>query len=316
MKRLFALFLALVLISGFFACGKKEEPAVQPQSPEIREEKEPEKAPEEVKEKLKISIDDWPRIDGALACVPFYENAAAELLDMPVEEARQYVLSNNTPSAFDELAQGQVDLIFCGHANEEQSSYAASMGVNYEYIPFNRDAFVFFVNKNNPVDNITKAQLHDIYAGKITNWKELGGNDEEIIAYQRNEGSGSQTGLYRYLIDMDDVMTPPVNHRIGEMGGIIDAVAYYDNSSAAIGYSYLYFVTNQHFDEDIKLLSVDGVAPTNENIISEAYPMLAEYCLVMNSEEPADSVVRKIAEWCISDEGQALAHKFSYVGIK
>ena len=265
---------------------------------------------------LKLGLEEWPVIDGALACLPYYEKMASLVLSMPIEEARQYVLDNNTPASFDEIAEGEADLIFCLHGSEEQEAYAKACGVTLDYTPYALDAFVFFVNKDNPVESVTMQQLKDIYAGKITNWKALGGNDEPIIAYQRNEGSGSQTGLYQYVISPDEVMTPPTEQRIGDMGGIIDAVAFYDNAKGALGYSYLYFVTNQHFDEDIKLLKVDGFAPDATNIQSGKYPMVTEYCLVTTTDKKTEgSSVKRIIDWCTSDEGQRLAEELSYVPV-
>ena len=299
MKKLIAVLLALTLLFSFAACGT--------QTP---------KEPEPVEISLKIEKGDWPVVDGALACLPFYEQTAAILMDISLDEAREMILTNNTPASFREIAEGKVDLIFCLHASADQEAYAKENGVTLEYTPFANDAFVFFVNKDNPVDSLTMEQLKDIYAGKITNWKEVGGNDEEIIAYQRNEGSGSQTGLYQYVIDKDDVMDPVTERRIGDMGGIIDAVAYYDNAKGALGYSYLYFVTNQHFDEDIKLLKINGFAPDKANIQSGDYPMVTQYCCVINKDEPEGSTVRKIIDWCTGEQGQQLAEELYYVPVK
>jgi len=294
--------LVLSMVFALSACTKTPEPApVDPLSFPVT---------------LSIPAADLPVIDGALACLPYYEETASLVTGLPIEEARTYVLSNNTPASFRELAEGTIDLGFLLHASAEQDSYAKQRGVSYAYAPYAKDAFVFFVNRDNPVESVTMAELKDIYAGKITNWKEVGGRDEPIIAYQRNEGSGSQTGLYEYVISPDEVMDPPTEIRIGTMGGIIDAVAHYENAAGALGYSYLYFVTNQHYDEDIKLLKVDGYAPDEANIRAGKYPMVTEYCLVTREGEATEgSYLRQIIDWCLSDQGQALAKKLSYIPV-
>ena len=302
MKKFAAILLAFALLFGLAACGANNNSAST--------------EPEVVIPALHIDMADWPVIDGALACLPYYEQVTALLTDTELDEAREHILTNNTPASFAEIAEGKVDLIFCLHGSEEQEAYAKENGVTLEYTPFANDAFVFFVNKDNPVDSITMQQLYDIYAGKITNWSEVGGRDEPIIAYQRNEGSGSQTGLYQYVIPKDEVTDAPTELRIGEMGGIIDAVAYYDNAKGALGYSYLYFVTNQHFDEDIKLLAVDGYAPDKENIQSGDYPMVTQYCCVINADTPDGSTVRQIVDWCTGEQGQLLAEELYYVPVK
>lgn len=255
----------------------------------------------------------WPIVDGATAFLPFYQEMAARMLGVSTEEAADYIMCSTTDYAYPYLWEKKVDLVFCLRPSEEQVKRAAQNGVVFEEVPFANEGFVFFVNKDNPVDSITVQQLHDIYAGKITNWKELGGNDEEIIAYQRTEGSGSQTGLYLHVIDPDEVEEPPTEKRIGSMAWIVDAVANYQNASGAIGYSYRYFVTNMHYDEQIKMLKVNGVYPDYESIADGSYPMISDVCAVYREDEPADSAVRKIARWCASSQGAVLAKELGYV---
>ncbi len=255
----------------------------------------------------------WPIVDGATAFLPFYQEMAARMLGVSTEEAADYIMCSTTDYAYPYLWEKKVDLVFCLRPSEEQVKRAAQNGVVFEEVPFANEGFVFFVNKDNPVDSITVQQLHDIYAGKITNWKELGGNDEEIIAYQRTEGSGSQTGLYLHVIDPSEIQEPPTEMRIKSMDGIIDVVAGYKNAAGAIGYSYRYFVTNMHYDEQIKMLKVNGIYPDYESIANGRYPLISDICAVYREDEPADSAVRKIARWCASSQGAVLAKELGYV---
>ncbi len=140
--------------------------------------------------------------------------------------------------------------------------------------------------------------------------------NKPIIAYQRSEGSGSQTGLYKFVIPESEVMTPPTELRIGTMDGIVDAVANYKNSAGALGYSYLYFVKNQHYDDNIKLLKVEGVAPSNEAVASGKYPMINTAYAIFRASEPNGSVVREIAAWCAGKEAAAFAEELGYVVYK
>ena len=299
LTRAFALLLALVLAFSLAACGGKNNSDNRPKS------------------SLKVEEKDWPIVDGATAFKPFYVKMASTLLGKDEAEAVQFVLCSTTDYAYPKLADKEVDLIFCLGPSDEQVAYAKSKGVSFVYQPVLNEAFVFFVNKNNPVDSITVQQLHDIYAGKITNWTELGVKyDEPIIAYQRSEGSGSQTGLYKFVIKSDEVMDPPTGLRIDTMDGIVDAVANYQNSAGALGYSYLYFVKNQHYDDNIKLLKVEGVAPSNDAIASGKYPMINTGYAVFRSAEPNGSIVREIAAWCGSKEAAEIAEQLGYVAYK
>ena len=308
--KILALFCALVMcLCLFTACGNTEssDPAPQPAV-------EPASAPEECS--LQLALDEWPVIDGATAFLPYYRGAAAAILGLDEETAGQYVLCNTTDFAYPNLIDGICDMVFCLRPSDDQLRAAADAGVEFEQVHILNEGFVFFVNQSNPVDSLTVQQLHDIYAGKITNWKEVGGNDEEIIAYQRSEGSGSQTGLYLHVIDQTEVMNPPMEARIGTMGEIVDAVAAYDNAGAAIGYSYYYFVVNQHFEKEIKLLKIEGVEPNMDTISSGEYPMISDTCAVFRTDEPEDSAVRKIADWCLSEQGQKLGTEKGYIPVK
>jgi phosphate transport system substrate-binding protein len=262
---------------------------------------------------LRLTKDELPVIDGALALAPYYEAMTAKLLDVDIEEARTLVLCNNTPSAYQNLTDGTVDMIFCAMPSDEQVQTAKEAGVTFEYHTILNGGFVFFVNKDNPVKSLTKKQLQDIYRGKIKNWKELGGDDVEIIPYQRNEGSGSQTGLYRFLLPKAAVMKAPTELAIGDMGEIVDAVAHYENSKGAIGYSYYYYVSSMHYTDQIKLLGVDGVIPSDKTISDGSYPMINQSQIVIRDDTPEDSMVRKIIAWCQSEEGAKLAEENGYV---
>jgi len=315
-KKFIAIILALAMILSFAACSEKKEEVEKEISQEDIEKQREEELKNDPSSNLKLTLAEWPIIDGATAMLPYYEEAAARILDLPIEEARLHVLCNTTNVAYDNLMNYNADLIFCAPPSDDQVQRAKNLGIEFEAKQVLNSGFVFFVNKNNPVNNLTKEQLHDIYAGKITNWSQLGGLDEEIIAYQRSEGSGSQSGLYKHLIAQEDVMEAPIEQKIGAMSEIIDAVAQYDNSTQAIGYSYYYYITNMHYQEDVKLLAIDGIYPTNETISSGMYPFISETAAYFRSNEPEDSVVRKIAAWCAGAAGNIMAEDLGYVPSK
>ena len=89
--------------------------------------------------------------------------------------------------------------------------------------------------------NVLFKQIKKIYSGEITNWKQVGGNDEEIIAFQRNEGSGSQSMLKRFMGDKE-IMDAPSEQVNDLMSGIIDVVSKYQNKTSSIGFSFRYYL--------------------------------------------------------------------------
>jgi phosphate transport system substrate-binding protein len=103
-----------------------------------------------------------------------------------------------TPSAYERLLNGEADIIFCTKPSDEQLEMARQMDKTYKLTPIGKEAFVFFVNSDNPVANVTTQAIQNIYSGEAKNWKEISdmdNMDKEIIAYQRPQNSGSQTIL-------------------------------------------------------------------------------------------------------------------------
>ena len=260
-----------------------------------------------------LTVDTLPVVDGALALEPFYDAVFAELLGMSVEDAKLFLPCNNTPGAYKNLTEGKSDMIFCALPSDDQVEAAKQAGVEFEFHTILSGGFVFFVNKDNPVNSITQEQLKGIVSGKIKNWKEVGGDDEPIVLFQRNEGSGSQTGLYRYVLPKDQVMEPLLEYRVEDMAGAIDRVVDYDNGKGAISFSYYYYVVNMHTSDQIKLLGIDGVIPSDETISKGQYPFLNFSQIVTRKDLPADSIVRDIIAWVQGENGARIARENGYV---
>lgn len=265
----------------------------------------------------------YPRVDGSTVTIPLSEALAARLMNMSLEEVRPYILHNKTHQAYLNLIEKKTDLIFVTAPSEEELALAETAGVEFEIIPVVSEAFVFLVNADNPIAGLTPAELQNIYTGKITNWSEVGGNDLDIIPYQRPVNSGSQTGFLEMVMsgltpdgEVLKPMDPPMEQVVAEMGMLIDAVASFENGAGAIGYSYYYFVMDMWGAENIKLIEVDGIAPTPESITSGTYPYTTAYYAVMRSDEPEGSPARQAVSWLLSEGGQTLAEETGYVRVK
>ena len=265
---------------------------------------------------LHFTSEEYPRVDGSTLTIPFSEAVGAAVMDLPIAEARQYILHNTTHNAYVNLIEGRADIIFVTPPSEEELAYAESQGVKLEVIPMLRDGFIFFVNESNPVEGVDFQDIVDIYSGKITNWKELGGEDKDIIAYQREENSGSQTGMLKMVMKDTPMTEAPKELMIGDMGSIVDAVALYDNDVSAIGYSYYYYVKNMWGDEHIKMLAIDGVEPNDDTIGSNTYPIVSTTNMVLRSDEPKGSKARLLADWILTEEGQGIARESGYVPLQ
>lgn len=251
-----------------------------------------------------------PRLDGATALYPLYAafvEATYPKGSYPPDLGPVKVMK--TSYAYLNLRDGDADLIFVAAPSAEQR---AQLGPKIKLTPFGYEAFVFFVNRRNPVDSLTVAQIQDIYSGKITNWKEVGGKDTPIRAYQRAESSGSQSALVRFMGDIP-LQEAPKEDVVAFMGAIIDQVANYKNFHNAIGYSFRYFSTEMVQNGDIKLLKINGVAPTREAIRAGEYPITETlYAVSAGSQNPN---IAPFIEWILSAEGQELVEKTGYVAL-
>lgn len=254
-----------------------------------------------------------PRLDGATAMYPLY--AAFVEATYPEGDYQPYnsrVQVSRTPEAYQNLIAGNVDLIFVAAPSASQEWQAEKEGLTFDMTPIGREAFVFFVHHKNSVDNVTLEQVKKIYAGEITNWRDVGGDDEAIRAFQRPADSGSQTALEKLMGNMPIMKAPSENIASG-MGGIIHEVSQYRNYKNAMGYTFRYYSTEMVQNKKIKLLSIDGVAPTKENIRNGTYPLVSEFYAVTAGTENEN--VQKLIDWILTDEGQALVEKVGYVPV-
>jgi len=256
---------------------------------------------------------DLPIIDGAAALFPVYSAFVNETYPNTVELFDGTFEYNNTVAGYDLLAQKETDIFIGVYPSQEQIDVAKKLNTEFVYTPIGSEAFVFFVHKDNPIDSLTTEQIQGIYSGKIKNWKEVGGNDEKIVAFQRNEGSGSQSMLIRFM-DGKELMKAPSEQVNDLMSGIIEQVSDYRSTTASIGFSYRYYVEGIIKNPDIKIIKVDGVVPTQETIKTNKYPIVTPiYAVTYQGNENKN--VDLLLQWILSKEGQEIIEKTGYAGL-
>ena len=258
--------------------------------------------------------DNLPIIDGAAAVFPVYSAFVHAVYPDTTEIYDGVFEYNNTRDGYKLLAEKKTDIFFGAYPSEEQIEYAKSLGTEFEFTPIGSEAFVFFVNSKNPIDGLTKEQIQNIYTGEITNWEEVGGDNEKIIAYQRNEGSGSQSMLKRFM-EGKTLMEAPTEQVNDLMVGIIDVVSDYKSTPNSIGFSFRYYVEGIIKNPNIKMISIDGIEPTVENIKNGTYPVTTSLYAVTYKGNDNENV-QKLIDWILSEEGQKIIEETGYVGIK
>jgi phosphate transport system substrate-binding protein len=268
-------------------------------------------------------VENIPVMDGAWALYPLYSAFATAIYpekDYPLYDFltesgfyQHEVIFQNTIAGFESLLKGNVDIFFMADLSKEQRAMAEELGVELVYTPIGKEAFVFFVNNENTVESLTVEQLQNIYEGKITSWRDLGGGGK-ITAFQRNEGSGSQSGLERFMKGKN-LMTPPTQNVADAMGIIVEMTSDYKNYKGALGFSFRYFLTEMAANEGIRILKINGIAPTEENVASGVYP-LTSYFYAITRADNTNPNIQVILEWFLSDEGQYLVKAVGYTPIK
>jgi len=202
-------------------------------------------------------------------------------------------------------------MIFMAPPSEKQLKRAKDKGIELVITPIGYEALVFFVSTVNPVDGLSLDQIRDIYSKKTTRWNDVGGTHERILPFQRPEGSGSQTAMLRMMGDVP--LSPPLRQEFREtMGGIVTDVADYRNYGNAIGFSFRYYVEGLFKHDGVKLLHIDGIAPTIETIQNGTYPLIGELVIIYRADNTNPNVP-KLTEWFLSPQGQQLVRDIGYV---
>ncbi len=259
--------------------------------------------------------DNLPVLDGAAALVPVYASIIENVYpkgcvtyeggvfsddnyygeNFSADSAMQY---KNTVRGYQSIVDGTTDILFCAAPSDEQKLYAEKKDVKLIYVPIGLEGFVFFVNENNPVSDLTVEQIRKIYACEYTNWSQVGGVNRIINPVTRLEGSGSQTTFESFMGD----------YQIGTKSPF--AII-----GASIGFSFRYYMDGIVENDAVKMLSLNGVYPSAENIKNRSYPIVAQFYAIYR-EDNENRNIPVLIDWLLSNEGQKLIECCGYVPIE
>lgn len=259
-----------------------------------------------------------PKLDGSTALYPIYaafvQAVYPEGTYHPYDKSQNNaeVVSTQTAHAYERLLSGETDLIFVPQPSKKYLELAEKSGKELAMTPIGKEAFVFFVHADNPVQSLTIEQIQGIYSGEITNWQQVGGLNEEIAAYQRPEESGSQQALIRFMGNKQ-IMQPKTERMAGGMGEIINRTAEYQNKKNAIGYSFRFFSEEMAANGKIRNVAVNGVVPSQATIQDGTYPITMEINAV--TAGTTNENVAPFIDWILSEQGQKIIEETGYVRI-
>lgn len=238
---------------------------------------------------------------GSSALLPLVEEAAAQFMSEN-PNARINVQAGGSGTGLKLVSEGSVDIgnsdIF---ANEKLDADKAKELIDHKVCVV---GFATVVNPNVKVDNVTKQQLVDIFTGKITNWKELGGDDQKIVIINRPTSSGTRATFKKYALNgQEEAQGIALTEE--NSGSIRKAVA---DTPGAISYLALSYV-----DSSVKALKLEGVEPTKENITSGKYPIWS-YEHMYTKGEPT-GLTKAFLDYMVSDQVKPLVEQLGYIAI-
>ncbi len=167
------------------------------------------------------------------------------------------------------------------------------------------DGLAVVVNPANKVGALTMAQLADIYTGKIRNWKELGGDDAEIVVISRDTNSGTYETFNELVLRKNPVVKGA--EYVGSNGQAKTRVASTKNAIAYVGLGFA--------DDSVKTLSVDGILPSPKTIVSGKYPIARPLFMFTNKYPKMGTPVYDFVTLHLSEEGREIVRDLGYVPV-
>lgn len=239
------------------------------------------------------------KISGGTAHIPVMKEAAKRIMQNN-PDIRITVAGGGSGVGIKQVGEGLVDIGNSGRkpTDEEIAKYDLKM------FKWAIDGVGVVANPENRVKALSKNQVKAIFAGRIDNWKAVGGMDKAINVYTRDEASGTREVFWKKAIDKEDI-TPGANVVVSN-GAMKSAVA---NDPYGIGY-----VSVGHIDASVMPLAIDGVTPTLETVKSGQYPVARG--LFSNTRGEPTGLTQTFIAFLFSETGQKIAAEKGFVAVK
>ena len=250
------------------------------------------------------------RIKGSDTVLPVAQQTAERFMALN-PDARITVTGGGTGVGISALLDGTTDIAMASRPIKfSEKMKVKSAGKEVEEVIVAYDALAVVVHPSNPVKQLTRQQLEDIFRGKITNWKQVGGDDRKIVVYSRETSSGTyeffKESVFKNKNYMNGIRSMPA------AGAIIQSVS---QTKGAIGYVGLAYV-----NKDVKPLHVsydagkNYVEPSFDNAKNKTYPIVRP--LFYYYEAKNEGPVKPFIDYVLSAEGQEIVKKVGYIPVK
>jgi len=239
------------------------------------------------------------KISGGTAHIPVMKDAAKQIMEHN-RDIRISIAGGGSGVGIKQVGEGLVDIGNSGRkpTDDEIQKYGLKL------FQWAIDGVGVIVNPKNPVKALSMSQLSEIFAGKIFNWKALGGPDKPINVYTRDNSSGTREVFWEKALDKGEI-TDKANVVVSN-GAMKTAVA---NDPYGIGY-----VSVGHMDNSTSPVILDGAEPTIENVKNGSYKIARG--LFSNTKGEPKGLVKKFIDFLFSPEGQELVTKNGFISVK
>lgn len=240
-------------------------------------------------------------VAGSTTCLPIAESAAEGYQD---ETGISVLVSGLGSSAgIEAVANGTADI-----ASSSRQINADEQKLGLTEIVIAHDGIAVIVNTDNPVQNLSTDQLRDIYAGKITNWSEVGGDDLKIQLVNRDEASGTREAFKSIV--MDGASFDRSAAVLSGTGQVRDVVS---RSAGAIGYISLGFVESKFAETAVRAINVNHVEPSEKTIASGGYPISRDlYFYIKGTPSPE---AQAYIDYVVSDKMDAIVRDAGFIPV-
>ena len=235
-------------------------------------------------------------IAGGTAHIPVMKLAAQAIMER-YPDIRITVAGGGSGVGVQKVGEGLVQIGNTGRALKDTE--IAKYGL--VTFPFAIDGVAVAVNPANGVTGLTKAQVKDVFAGKVTNWKDLGGADAPISLYVREDGSGTRETFEERALDKGT--SAPSANVVNSNGAMKTAIAQDKN---AIGYGGI-----GHLDESVKGVAVDGMVPSQEGAADGSYTVTR--LLYMNTKGEPEGLTKLFVDYIYSEDGKGFISQSGYI---
>jgi phosphate transport system substrate-binding protein len=284
-----------------------------------------------------ISFENYPKVDGSTSARVLNVMVACKLLGVPYvwippgavtewtlnpilselpEQYKdffwQHVKSSQTHGAFMNLIDGNADIILTHRTiSSDEKVHADSVEVTLIETPIALDAFIFVVNKNNPVKSLTVNQVQKIYTGEITNWSQVGGNNASIKVFTRPRNSGSEEVLRELVMDGLE----PADFPESAIGGMSQVFGEILNNVDGICYTFNNYKDLQArvSDSEVPKLAINGIFPDKNTVKNRSYPFISKVHVAIRSDLDHNTMAYKLYEWLQSESAKSTITECGFI---